>query len=162
MLGICGGYQMLGRVVPIRDGVEGRRRASEGLGLLDVETVMAGEKTLARVAASHAASGTAIEAYEIHMGATAGPDCARPFAHIVDRPEGALSWDGQVSGTYLHGVFTSDAFRAAWLAGLGVAAGGTGYGARVEAILDRLAAHMEAHLDVDAILDAALPVAVPG
>jgi len=159
VMGICGGFQMLGRRVRDPDGVDGVAGSSEGLGLLDVETVMAGEKTLAQVAATHAASGTGIAAYEIHMGATGGPDCARPFARIGDRDEGAVSWDGQVSGTYLHGVFTSDAFRAAWLTGLGVDAGGTGYGARVEAILDRLAAHMEAHLDVDAILDTALPVA---
>ena len=162
VMGICGGYQMLGRAVHDPEGVDGTAGSSEGLGLLNVDTVMAGEKTLARVGATHASSGAGIAAYEIHMGATTGADCARPFARIGDRPDGALSWDGQVAGTYLHGVFTSDAFRGAWLSELGLAAGGMGYEARVEAILDRLAAHMEAHLDVDGLFDLAAPMGEPG
>ncbi len=158
VLGICGGYQMLGRMVHDPDGVDGEAGSSEGLGLLDVETVMAGDKTLARTAAAHVATGAGIDAYEIHMGATTGPDCARAFARIGDHVDGALSWDGQVTGTYLHGVFTSDAFRAAWLADLGITAGGMGYGARVDAILDHFAAHMETHLDVEGLLALAAPV----
>src|SRR3990167_7592207 len=136
VLGICGGYQMLGRVVRDPEGFEGAAGADEGLGLLDVETVMSAEKRLTRVAAVHAASGLALQGYEIHIGRTEGADCARPFARVDGLDEGAISRDGRVTGSYLHGLFSDDAFRAAYLAGLGV------QGAGVEAALDELAAHL--------------------
>ena len=152
VLGICGGYQMLGRVVRDPEGFEGAAGADEGLGLLDVETVMSAEKRLTRVAALHAASGLALEGYEIHIGRTEGADCARPFARVAGVDEGAISRDGLVTGSYLHGMFSDDAFRAAFLAGLGVQGAGSGYGAGVEAALDELAAHLEAHVDVAGLL----------
>ena len=152
VLGICGGYQMLGRSVADPEGIEGEPGETPGLGLLDVTTVMTADKRLARVRASHATTGLPVTGYEIHIGATDGPDRARPFAHVDGRPEGARSADGRVEGSYLHGLFAEDAFRTAWLAGIGAAAGGVAYGAAVEAVLDRLAAHVEAHLDVDALL----------
>jgi len=152
VLGICGGYQMLGRSVADPEGIEGDPGETPGLGLLDVTTVMTADKRLARVRASHATTGLPVSGYEIHIGATDGPDRARPFAHVDGRPEGARSADGRVEGSYLHGLFAEDAFRTAWLAGIGAAAGGVAYGAAVEAVLDRLAAHLEAHLDVDALL----------
>ena len=152
VLGICGGYQMLGRSVADPEGIEGEPGETPGLGLLDVITVMTADKRLARVRASHATTGLPVSGYEIHIGATDGPDRARPFAHVDGRPEGARSADGRVEGSYLHGLFAEDAFRTAWLAGIGAAAGGVAYGAAVEAVLDRLAAHLEAHLDVDALL----------
>src|SRR3990167_179740 len=133
---ICGGYQMLGRVVRDPEGFEGAAGADEELGLLDVETVMSAEKRLTRVAAVHAASGLALQGYEIHIGRTEGADCARPFARVDGLDEGAISRDGRVTGSYLHGLFSDDAFRAAYLAGLGV------QGAGVEAALDELAAHL--------------------
>ncbi len=152
VLGLCGGYQMLGRAIHDPDGIEGAPGSTAGLAVLDVETQMVPEKRLTRVAGIHAATGTAIEGYEIHIGRTEGPDCARPFARIGGRDEGAISADGRVEGTYLHGLFSADAFRAAYLAGLGAAGSTAGYDATVEATLDGLAAHLEAHVDIDALL----------
>ena len=154
VLGICGGYQMLGRVVRDPDGIEGPAGETPGLGLLDVETVMTPDKRLSRVAAVHAATGTAMEGYEIHIGATSGPDRARPFAHVGGVAEGAVSADGRIMGSYLHGMFAGDAFRAAFLKAMG-APSTLAYGAGVEATLDALAGHLEAHLDIDGLLAAA-------
>ncbi|WJS85749.1 cobyric acid synthase [Paracoccus sp. TOH] len=147
VLGICGGYQMLGRRVHDPEGHDGSPGSTPGLGLLDVETRMSPEKRLTRIEGT--ALGQPVEGYEIHMGRTEGPDCARPFAHIPE-PDGAVSPDGRVAGTYLHGLFSGDAFRAAWLAGFGTASA-LDYGAGVEDVLDRLAAHLEVHLDIDAL-----------
>jgi len=157
VLGICGGYQMLGRRICDPLGLEGPAGASvTGLGLLDVETVLEKDKTTRVTRAVHAPSGAPIRAYEIHMGQTAGADCARPFAHVEGRPEGAVRADGLVAGSYLHGAFVSDAFRRAWLAGLGGAPdAGPGYTARVEEALEGLAAHLAAHVDLDTLLDLA-------
>ena len=148
ILGICGGYQMLGRTVADPDGMEGAAGETAGLGLLDISTVMTGDKRLTRTAATHAVSGLAISAYEIHIGRSDGPDCARPFARIDGRGEGATSADGQVMGSYLHGMFSDDAFRAAFLRDLGVDAAPRSHAAAIEATLNQLAAHLEAHLDV--------------
>ncbi|SEN32388.1 adenosylcobyric acid synthase (glutamine-hydrolysing) [Paracoccus alcaliphilus] len=148
VLGICGGYQMLGRVIRDPMGFDGPAGETEGLGLLDIQTEMAAEKRLTRVQGR--ALGQEVTGYEIHMGRTSGPDCARPFAHIP-RADGAISADGRVSGTYLHGLFADDGFRAAWLARLGVASA-PGYAAGVQQALDDLAAHLETHLDVDGLL----------
>ncbi len=156
VLGICGGYQMLGRVLRDPEGIEGPPGETRGLGLLDIETEMTPLKALTRVNAVHAATGVAFSGYEIHIGRTSGADCSRPFAHIDGAAEGALSADGHVAGSYLHGMFADDAFRAAWLAGHGQR-GGAAYGARVEATLDALADHMETHIDVDGLLAAARP-----
>jgi adenosylcobyric acid synthase len=152
VLGICGGYQMLGRSVSDPDGIEGPAGQTSGLGLLDVETVMTPDKQLARVQAVHAETALAVDGYEIHIGRSSGPDCARPFAHVDGRAEGAVSADGRVVGSYLHGLFTSDAFRQAYLARLGVRAAPGSHARLVEATLDALADHVEAHLDVTALL----------
>lgn len=152
ILGLCGGYQMLGHSVADPDGIEGQAGETPGLGLLDVTTLMSGDKTLTRVAAVHAATSQPIAAYEIHIGRTDGPDRARPFAMLGGAPEGAMSGDGRVQGSYLHGLFTSDEFRKAYLEKLGIAAGQEPYHARVENALDALADHIEAHLDVEGLL----------
>ncbi len=104
IIGICGGYQMLGKMVRDPLGIEGPVTESEGLGLLDTETVMEPEKTVRNVRAYSASQNREIDGYEIHLGATSGPDCARPVAFIGDRPDGATSPDGKVWGTYLHGA----------------------------------------------------------
>ncbi|AUH62762.1 cobyric acid synthase [Paracoccus zhejiangensis] len=148
VLGLCGGYQMLGRAIRDPQGTDGLPGESEGLGLLEVTTEMAGAKRLERV--SGTALGQPLNGYEIHMGRTEGPDCARPFAHLPG-PDGAISSDGRVMGTYLHGLFADDRFRAGFLARLGTASQ-PGYEAGVEETLDLLADHMERHLDVGAIL----------
>ncbi len=152
VLGICGGYQMLGRVVRDPEGIEGAAGDTPGLGLLQVDTVMSPDKRLTRTRAAHHATGQMLEGYEIHIGRTDGPDRARPFADVGGAPEGAVSSDGRVCGTYLHGLFQADAFRAAYLSGLGVVMGPRNHAAGVEAALDALADHLEAHLDVAGLL----------
>jgi len=152
VLGLCGGYQMLGKSVADPDGIEGPAGDTPGLGLLDVTTMMTPEKSLTRVSAVHAETKHAIEAYEIHIGRTEGHDRARPFALVGGAAEGAISADGRVHGSYLHGLFTSDGFRRAFLARLGVSASNESYSAKVESALDALAEHIEKHLDVEGIL----------
>lgn len=153
ILGICGGYQMLGGSVSDPDGIEGSPGTTTGLGLLDVDTVMGGDKSLSETRAHHVASGTDIAGYEIHIGQTNGPDTERPFAMIHTRPEGAISSDGRVMGTYLHGMFSEDAFRAAFLAALGAQASGLNYEAGLDDVLDLLADHLETHLDIGGLLE---------
>ncbi|MCF3972572.1 cobyric acid synthase [Paracoccus salsus] len=148
VLGVCGGYQMLGRVIRDPMGHDGPAGETPGLGLLDIATEMAADKRLERV--SGTALGHPVSGYEIHMGRSHGPDCARPFAH-VPAPDGATSADGRIAGTYLHGLFSDDGFRAAWLARLG-ASSRPGYEAGVDRALDDLADHLEAHLDVTGLL----------
>lgn len=158
VLGLCGGYQMLGRTIADPDGVEGPPATAEGLGLLDVETRLVGPKTTTVRAGRCAATGEAFEGYEIHMGRTDGPDRARPFAILADgAPDGARSADGRVAGTYVHGLFAADAFRRAFLAGFGAAAD-LDYEREVDAALDALADHLEAALDVERLLAIARPV----
>lgn len=151
VLGICGGYQMLGRSIADPEGIEGTPGETEGLGLLDVRTVMTPDKRVTRTKARHAATGTGLEGYEIHIGRTDGPARARPFALVDGAPEGAISADARIMGSYLHGMFAGDAFRAAFLSMLG-APSSARYGAEVEATLDALADHLEAHLDVAGLL----------
>ena len=152
VLGVCGGYQMLGRSVADPEGIEGPAGETEGLGLLDVTTVMTGEKTLTRVSAQHVATRQPIDAFEIHIGRTDGPDRARPFAMLDGAPEGAISRDGRVYGSYLHGLFASDEFRSSFLRQLDIPVTDQQYRGRVESVLDALADHIEAHLDVDGLL----------
>ena len=152
ILGICGGYQMLGTMIADPDGIEGPAGQTPGLGLLEVTTLMTADKRLTHSAAVHVATGKPITAYEIHIGRSAGPDCARPFARIDGRHEGATSADGRVTGSYLHGMFAGDAFRVAFLRDLGVDAAQRSHGAGIEATLDALAGHLEAHLDVSGLL----------
>ncbi|WP_375459664.1 cobyric acid synthase [uncultured Enterovirga sp.] len=152
VLGLCGGYQMLGRRIADPDGVEGPAGEAPGLSLLDVETVLTGEKVTEPASGRHLASGAAFAGYEIHLGRTEGPDCDRPILSLAgDRPDGASSPDGRVQGSYVHGLFTSDAFRSAYLAEFG-AASTLRYDDGIERALDALADHVEAHLDTEAML----------
>ncbi|HTQ70188.1 MAG TPA: cobyric acid synthase [Acidocella sp.] len=152
VLGLCGGYQMLGRVIRDPEGLEGPPGEVEGLGLLEVETEMRPQKRLGLVQAVHEASGEVFSGYEIHIGESTGPARARPFARIGGQGEGAVSPDGLVMGSYLHGLFAADGFRAGFLRALGGQASGLNYAAGVEDALDALAAHMEAHMDISALL----------
>jgi len=151
VLGLCGGFQMLGRSIADPGGIEGPPAAVEGLGLLDVATTLSAEKRLEPVCGA-TGDGAPFAGYEMHMGVTEGPDCARPFGWLADgSPEGAVSADGRVLGTYVHGLFADDRQRAAWLArfqGTTTVA----YDALVERTLDALAAHLAAHLDLDRLL----------
>ncbi|MEM7490303.1 MAG: cobyric acid synthase [Pseudomonadota bacterium] len=151
VLGVCGGYQMLGRTIADPEGLEGAPGEVAGLGLLDVHTVMRPRKHLARVAAEDMASGTAVTGYEIHLGETTGPDTARGWLRRDGARIGAESPDGRVRGCYLHGLFAGDAFRAAYLARLGAAPGAMDYGAGVETTLDALADHLAVSLDMGAL-----------
>jgi len=152
VLGLCGGYQMLGGAIADPEGVEGPPGKIEGLGLMDVATTLSGEKRLEPVRGS-TADGAPFSGYEMHMGVTDGPDRARPFARLADgSPEGAISADGRVLGTYVHGLFADDRQRAAWLARFAAGATNIAYDALVEQTLDALAAHLAAHLDLDRLL----------
>ncbi|MGL4489549.1 MAG: cobyric acid synthase [Rhizobiaceae bacterium] len=143
VLGICGGFQMLGKIVRDPQRIEGVDEEVEGLGLLDLETVMMPEKTVRNTSAQSAQFGCAIEGYEIHLGVTTGVDMGRPFAIVDGRSEGAVSQDGKVSGTYLHGLFTSDVFRDAFLGAIDLSSGQTNYKQSVETALDEIALRLE-------------------
>ena len=154
VIGLCGGYQMLGRTVADPDGVEGPAGTAQGLGLLDVETVLTSEKTLVSVTGT-TGDGMPFAGYEMHMGLTRGPDCARPFATVDGKPEGAVSANGRVIGTYVHGLFADDRQRSAWLQRLGAGPAAVAYDELVEATLDRLAKHLATFVDLDRLLSAA-------
>ncbi len=154
VLGLCGGYQMLGRTVADPLGIEGPPGAVEGLGLLDVETNLAPAKVLRH--ANGTALGAPVTGYEMHMGETIGPDTARPFADLgALGPEGAVNRDGSVMGSYLHGLLATPEMRTALLARIGIAGAGRDYQADVDAALDEIAAELERHVDVDALLQLA-------
>jgi adenosylcobyric acid synthase len=156
VLGLCGGYQMLGRRIADPEGVEGPPGEAPGLGLLDVETVLTGEKRLFESEGVELTTGLPVRGYEMHMGRTTGPGTARPLLRLGGHDDGARSADERVAGCYLHGLFASDEWRRAFIAALGGRADASiAYEARVEATLDALARHLEAHLDIDALLDAA-------
>jgi adenosylcobyric acid synthase len=156
VLGICGGYQMLGRRIADPEGLEGTPGAVDGLGLLDVETTLAGSKVLLEVRGEEISSGAAFRGYEMHVGRTSGPDCARPQLRLSDgRHDGAVSADGRVAGCYVHGLFTDDRQRASWLKCLGADVSPLDYEAEVESTLDALADHLERHIDCDRLIELA-------
>ena len=151
VLGLCGGYQMLGNTIADPKGIEGPPATVKGLGLLDVDTVLTGDKRLASVTGS-SFDGTSFSGYEMHVGVTTGKDCDRPFSSVDDHIEGALSPAGRVLGTYIHGLFADDRQRGVWLERLGGSSSALNYEQQVDEVLDRLAAHMETHLDLDRLL----------
>jgi adenosylcobyric acid synthase len=152
VLGVCGGYQMLGRRITDPDGVEGPAGAADGLGLLDVETVLSGEKVLRPIGGRLSASGARFEGYEIHVGHTTGPALRRPLLTFDDGAgEGAVSPDGRVSGCYVHGLFNAGAARAALLADLGAPSTGEDQAAVVDRALDEIAAVLNQAFDIPAV-----------
>jgi len=151
ILGLCGGYQMLGRTVEDPLGLEGPPASVAGLGLLAIDTRLSSAKTLKRI--SGTTLGAEFTGYEMHMGETSGPDTERPFAHLADgRPDGAISRSGLVMGSYVHGLLASADLRRALLERLGASGSGTDYDASVDVALDAIAAEMEEHLDIDALI----------
>ena len=151
ILGICGGYQMLGRRIEDPDGIEGSPCSVEGLGLLNVETRLTAIKILERT--NGIALGQAFSGYEMHVGRTDGPDCLRPFALLEgDRPDGASNGDGTVMGSYVHGLFASTALRSAFLARLGHKAASGDYQASVNDALDQIAMQLEDHADLEGLI----------
>jgi len=157
VLGLCGGYQMLGREITDPEGVEGAPNKVNGLGLLDVSTVMHPQKHLTQTTATYMPTGARVDGYEIHLGRTDGPDCARPWLDVDGAPHGAASAGGRVRGCYLHGLLTSDALRKDYLTELG-GMSSVSYDAELDQVLDDLAAHIETHLDLNLLLDIAAKV----
>lgn len=154
VLGVCGGYQLLGRAIYDPDLVDGNVQSIEGLGLLDVVTHMHGEKSTRPVTGVCQRSNQSVAGYEIHMGKTTGADTARPMLTLSDGPDGAISSSGSVEGTYVHGIFSSDEFRSWWLDSLVADSSSTlQFEAAIEVELDLLADGLEESLDVDALLD---------
>ena len=156
VLGICGGYQMLGRNILDPDGVEGKAGGRDGLGLLDVATELTGEKVLREVSGESLPGSVPFKGYEMHVGRTTGPDCARPMLKFSDgRNDGAVRADGRVMGCYVHGLFSNDRQRSFWMQQLGAGHAFAQYEAEVDATLDALAAHLEKHVDIDMLLSIA-------
>src|SRR3990170_1869922 len=152
VLGLCGGYQMLGRAIHYPHGIEGPCGGAPGLGLLDVETNLSGEKRL-EPATGATCDHVPFTGYEMHMGVTEGPDRTRPFARLAgDGPEGAVSADGRGSGTYIHGLFADDRQRSAWLKHFAPGGAAVAYDTLIEETLDKLAAHLAAHVAIDRLL----------
>jgi adenosylcobyric acid synthase len=151
VLGICGGFQMLGRRIADPDGIEGPPGEVEALGLLDVDTVMEGDKVLVEVSGETVDGGVPYKGYEMHVGRTTGS--LRPLLKLADgRRDGAVSADGRVAGCYMHGLLADDRQRRHWLQRIGGQASSFDYEADVDATLDRLADHLEKHLDCDRLL----------
>jgi adenosylcobyric acid synthase len=156
VLGICGGYQMLGAVVADPEGFEGRLGSAPGLGLLDVQTVLTDDKTLIEVNGTSERDGVPFRGYEMHIGRTVGSDCERPLLRFADgRPDGATSADGRIRATYVHGLFADDHQRAALLSWIGAPASGLAYEADVDRVLDDLALHLARDIDLDRMLSLA-------
>jgi adenosylcobyric acid synthase len=151
ILGICGGYQMLGRRIADPDGIEGEPEAIDGLGLLEVETRLTTAKSLERIGGIY--KGQRFSGYEMHVGVTNGPDCERPFSELDGgRPDGATSPDGKIWGTYVHGLFGSTSLRAAIMATVGSRSAKEDYDLSVDRALDDIASQLEEHADIDAMI----------
>jgi len=153
VLGICGGFQMLGRTVSDPDGIEGQPERVAGLGILDMDTVLTGEKILQPVTGT--LNGATFEGFEMHVGRTTGPALARAFLTIGNTPDGALSPDGRIAGTYVHGLFGKGTARAAYLDRFNISARGGDHDAQVDTLLDELAAALDRALDIAALADIA-------
>jgi adenosylcobyric acid synthase len=156
VLGLCAGFQMLGRRIADPAGIEGPPGEAAGLGLLDIETVLGPQKALREIEGRELATGQTVRGYEMHVGTTTGPGMARPMLRLTDGAAGAVSADGRIAGCYLHGLFAGDAFRRALIGALGgVGDAGLAYETRIEVTLDALANHLERHLDIAALLEIA-------
>ncbi|MGI9420481.1 MAG: cobyric acid synthase [Geminicoccaceae bacterium] len=152
VLGLCGGFQMLGKTIADPDGIEGEPARADGLGWFDMHTVLTDEKSLIEAQGVEISSGLSIHGYEMHVGRSEGPALTRPFLDLEGKPEGAVSDDGHIIGCYVHGLFASDAFRHAFLGRIRKSdVVSIGYERRVQAALDTLAGHLERHLDIDAV-----------
>ncbi|MDX5444695.1 MAG: cobyric acid synthase [Zoogloeaceae bacterium] len=157
LAGLCGGFQMLGRSVSDPQGLEDAPGTSDGLGLLELDTVLEADKRLGNVEATWLAAEAPVRGYEIHMGVSRGAALQRPLLRMADgRSEGACSDDGQILGSYVHGLFDTPQALAALLAWAGAKGAMTvDLAARREADIERLADAVEAHCDVEAMLRAA-------
>ena len=156
VLGICGGYQMLGTLIDDPNGTEGPAGICAGLELLDVATVLTSDKTLREVSGFDVLDGAVLRGYEMHVGVTAGADCARPLVRFADgRTDGAVNADGRIMGCYVHGLFAEDAQRRAWLHRIGAQSCALNFDALIDQTLDELALHLERHIDCAQLLSLA-------
>jgi adenosylcobyric acid synthase len=146
---------MLGRTIADPLGMEGPQQEVPGLGLLDIETVLCGTKRLTETAGIEQSTGMPVRGYEMRLGVTTGSELGRPMLRLTGGADGCVSRDGRVAGCYLHGLFTSDAFRRVFLRGLEADAGEIAYEQSIEDTLDALADHLEHSLDLPALLAAA-------
>ena len=157
VLGICGGYQMLGKSIVDTFGIEGKAGDEiTGLGYLDICTKLGPDKKTIKSSGVHAQSNIPVSGYEIHIGETTGVDCARSFLRLGNSGDGAVSRDGKISGTYLHGLMQSDEFRTHYLKSLNAEVNLSSpysYDQRIDTLLDSLAAHLESHMDLDLIFN---------
>jgi adenosylcobyric acid synthase len=154
VLGICGGYQMLGRKISDPNGIEGAPAALDGLGLLDIETTLEGDKVLVETSGETVVEGVPFKGYEMHIGRTRGS--ARPLLKLGNgKHDGAVSTDGRIAGCYIHGLFGDDRQRHHWLQRIGVQASTFSYEPAIDATLDQLADHIEKHVDCDLLLELA-------
>ncbi len=156
VIGLCGGYQMLGKGIHDPNGIEGIAGSVDGLGLLDIETTLTDEKTLTHTSGIESQTGAAIAGYEIHLGHTTGSDTTTPMIRDIKgrqgiTTDGATSPDGQVAGCYIHGLFASDTFRSAWLQRQGRSASQIIFEDQIDQTLDQLADHLAQHADLEAI-----------
>jgi adenosylcobyric acid synthase len=159
--GICGGYQLLGRVLRDPLHLESEHEEVEGLGMLPVETTFTAPKIVQQVTGQHMESGCALVGYQVRMGRTVVPQEARPFAEFQDNrmvkrsQDGMSAHDGRLFGTYLHGLFDQAPFRRWWLnrlrAARGWASGPTTQNLCLDARIDRLADLVGQHLSVPMI-----------
>lgn len=156
VLGICGGYQMLGRTIADPGGIEGPSETIAGLGYLRVATTLSGDKRVTETRGIEVASGAIFAGYEIHSGRSLCEPGVVPLLRLADgAPDGAVSADGRVAGCYVHGLFNRAEQRGVWLARLGVASDGAQQAASVDAALDELASELERCVDVDRLLSIA-------
>jgi adenosylcobyric acid synthase len=156
VLGICGGYQMLGGRVADPDGIEGPPGSVAGLGLLDAETVLGGDKILVEVSGKTTSEGVPFKGYEMHVGRTV--TTTRPLLDLDHGgTDGAVDASGRIAGCYIHGLMAGDRQRRHWLRRIGAASSGLDYEADVDATLDRLADHLETHVDCARLLELARP-----
>jgi adenosylcobyric acid synthase len=157
VFGVCAGFQILGRTITDDEGVDGPSGRAEGLGYLDIDTTLSGDKTLRQVTGIHQTLGEKFEGFEMHVGETSGPDCDRPLVNLEGRMDGSISPGGQISGCYVHGIFASDTFRHAFLKRFNNEfTQFTAYWTTVDQALDALADRMEVCLDLDHILRIAI------
>ncbi len=153
LLGICGGFQMLGQSIDDPLGIEGEAGKSPGLGLLAMHTTLEPEKQLRRVSGLFARTSVPVNGYEIHAGVTQGKALNRPALMLETGPDGAVSEEDNVMGSYVHGLFEHPEASTRLLQWAGLTdVVSIDYMARREEDIDRLADAMEAHLDLEALL----------
>ncbi|OUR78607.1 cobyric acid synthase CobQ [Alphaproteobacteria bacterium 46_93_T64] len=156
VIGICGGYQMLGTELLDPEGREGNLTKIDGLGLLDFKTTMTGNKKLLEESGTEHLTKSRVRGYHMHLGDTFGPALERPMLHLQSGPDGVISKDGAIMGSYLHGLFANDEFRTNLINRFRRNDQKLErFEIRIEQTLDHLADHLEKHIAIDRLLEIA-------